>query len=90
MFCGGWDGYNPAPGDFVYPTMGFDLDEDILTNNFNVKIFGLGGADGIRGYWPNYYDDVCGGLAGSQAVRQAVVHPPPPPPDLNLMCDVAV
>lgn len=49
-----------SPSDYVFPTMGFDLDEDITHLNFNVKLFGLGGGDSIRGYWANYYDDLHG------------------------------
>jgi GTPase SAR1 family protein len=53
-------GPHTAPGDYVFPTNGFDLDEDIVSGHFSLKLFGLGGDSRIRGYWRNYYDDVHG------------------------------
>lgn len=46
------------------PTLGFDLEEvmwGVDDQRFRVKLYGLGGAKRIRGYWRNYYDEVGGG-----------------------------
>jgi cyclophilin family peptidyl-prolyl cis-trans isomerase len=44
--------FKGEPGESVMPTWGFELD-DVVHDNFDVKIFGLGGGAKIRGYWEN-------------------------------------
>ena len=45
------------PTAFLMPTMGFDKDV-VKKDNFTVLLYGLGGAETIRGYWSKYYDEV--------------------------------
>lgn len=53
------NGFKGKPGDPVLPTWGLELDT-FQVGSCEVRLFGLGGGKGIRGYWPNYYDDVHG------------------------------
>ena len=61
------------------PTTGFELDDLTIPPpassahpSTRVTFYGLGGADNIRGYWPNYYD-------GAHAVVWVVDAAAPPP-----------
>lgn len=48
-----------TPADAVLPTRGFQLDT-ITIDDTDIRFFGLGGGDKIRGYWENYFDEVHG------------------------------
>eukprot|EP01006_Ploeotia_vitrea_P044298 TRINITY_DN66823_c3_g2_i3.p1 TRINITY_DN66823_c3_g2~~TRINITY_DN66823_c3_g2_i3.p1 ORF type:complete len:532 (-),score=234.86 TRINITY_DN66823_c3_g2_i3:35-1630(-) len=52
-------GTRVEPDEFVFGTVGFDVD-DFTRGSHDVKVFGLGGADNLRGYWNHYYDEVHG------------------------------
>eukprot|EP00462_Mataza_sp_D1_P000297 CAMPEP_0175090836 /NCGR_PEP_ID=MMETSP0086_2-20121207/1574_1 /TAXON_ID=136419 /ORGANISM="Unknown Unknown, Strain D1" /LENGTH=934 /DNA_ID=CAMNT_0016363523 /DNA_START=59 /DNA_END=2863 /DNA_ORIENTATION=+ len=41
------------------PTNGFERDS-LIKGDFDLTLYGLGGAKGIRGYWSDYYDGVSG------------------------------
>lgn len=63
--------YLGKPGEVTIPTMGLER-ENCVHGDFNLSLYGMGGAAQIRGYWENYYPDVHGVifvLDGSDAAR---------------------